>query len=60
MAEYEYVIEGCYGGYGYEEVSAYPYTPEGRREALNDLQAYRENEPEYHHRLKSKKVQSNG
>lgn len=48
----EYVVQGNYGyGNGYEDVSTYPDTPEGKKEARDDLIAYRENEPEYTHRI---------
>jgi hypothetical protein len=56
MEDYEYVIEGLYSDYGYEDVSTYPGTSKGKREALADLDAYRENEPQYHHRLRSRKA----
>lgn len=53
---HEYVVQGNYGyGNGYEDVSVYPGTPEGKRAAQEDLRAYRENEPEYTHRVVNRK-----
>ena len=42
----EYVIASNYG-YGWEDTSA----ADNRREALADLKAYRENQPQYAHKL---------
>lgn len=44
-----FVIQGAYGQ-GWEDVSAYDY-PKERKEARSDLRAYRENEPQYRHRM---------
>ena len=41
-----FVIESNYG-YGWEETTA----SDARREAIEDLKAYRLNQPEYSHRL---------
>ncbi len=49
----EWTIQGNYGyGDGWEDLSAY----DDRREARADLRAYRENEPEYAHRLVKRRV----
>ena len=46
----EWIIQGNYG-YGWEDLSAY----DNRKDAQEDLRAYRENEPEYPHRLISRR-----
>ncbi len=43
---YLHVVQGHYG-FGWEDVTQ----SEDYREARNDLKAYRENEPQYAHRL---------
>lgn len=54
---FEYVLEGCYGPeYGWEDMHSYPCDKEGQETALNDLKAYRDNQPEYQFRLKTRKV----
>ena len=47
----EYQIHGNYGQ-GWEEVSAYDTRPEARA----DLKLYRENEPQYAHKLVKKRI----
>lgn len=52
----EWNIQGRYGSrYGWEDVSAY----DNWREAREDLKAYRENEPEYPHRLTKRRIKIN-
>lgn len=48
----EWTIQGMYGAYGWEDVSAY----DNRKEARGDLKAYRENEPQYPHRLIKRRI----
>jgi len=49
--EYEWVIESYYDGqYGWEEVTA----EDNRSEARQRLKEYRENEPQYSHRMRFK------
>jgi hypothetical protein len=49
----EFVIQGNYGPlHGWEDVTA----EETYREALAQLRAYRENEPQYRHRLVTRRV----
>jgi hypothetical protein len=49
MNKYIWVVQGYYGRlYGWEDVTA----EETRKEALVRLREYRENEPQYRHRLK--------
>lgn len=49
----EFVIQGYYGRqHGWEDVT----TEETYREARDQLRAYRENEPEYRHRLVTRRV----
>jgi hypothetical protein len=46
--EYLFIIQGLYGaGYGWEDVTA----EESSKEARARLREYRENEPEYPHRM---------
>ena len=45
-----WVIEGNYG-YGWDYLCCY----ENRAEAKADFRAYRENEPQYSHRIKKKR-----
>jgi hypothetical protein len=49
----EYEIEGNYG-YGWEVVT----TEETYREAREQLKCYRENEPQYAHRLRVRRVRN--
>jgi hypothetical protein len=45
---YLFVVQGNYGyGHGWEDLAA----SEVRKEAREDLKAYRENEPQYAHRM---------
>ena len=49
----EWYIQGYYSKeYGWEEVSAY----DNIKEAKDDLKAYRENQPEYPHRLRKRRI----
>lgn len=49
----EYIVQGKYGDrYGWEDVTA----EETRKEARTRLKEYRENEPEYSHRMITRRV----
>ena len=48
----EWAVQGHYGPHGWEDVS----TADTRREAVADLKAYRENEPQYAHRMVKRRV----
>lgn len=53
MTAYEYEIQGNYGQ-GWECVT----TEETRSDAMAQLACYRENEPEYAHRIRKVKAES--
>jgi hypothetical protein len=50
---HEYIVQGAYG-YGWEDVTA----EDERKEALARLREYRENEPQYPHRIVRRKVEA--
>jgi len=53
MGEYEYVLQGFYHPRtGWETLSAYPGTTQGKADAWEDFNAYRQAEPEFKHRVR--------
>ena len=61
MRKFEYlkIIQGHYGQ-GWEDVDKDVDTPEGRRRIRTNLRLYRENEPQYSHRLISRRERIDG
>lgn len=48
----EWAIQGHYGQYGWEDVDCH----DNRKDAREALKVYRENEPQYQHRLIKRRI----